>query len=248
MKLSLVITFLNEESTILKLLESIEESSKLPDEVVLVDGGSTDSTVRIIRKYLESNSRFSKNTKLLQKEGNRAKGRNYGVENSGGDVILFTDAGCLLNMNWVLQISQPFTNREIDVVAGYYKGSPENNFGKSLVPYVLVMPEKLDAQNFLPATRSMAIRKKVFEKIGGFDENLSHNEDYAFAKLLEKENIKSKFQENAIVYWTPRKTVKQAFIMFRRFAYGDIEAGIVRPKVVLLFARYIVFLALLAVL
>lgn len=47
------------------------------------------------------------------------------------------------------------------------------------------------------------------------------------------------FQRKALVFWVPRKNIWQAFTMFCRFAYGDAEAGILRPKVILIYARYV---------
>ena len=126
------------------------------------------------------------------------------------------------------------------MVAGYYKAKASSVFEKSLIPYVLVMPDKVDADNFLPASRSMALKKSIWEKAGKFDEKLSHNEDYAFAKKLKRIRANIVFEGKAIVYWIPRRNIWQAFTMFYRFAYGDAEAGILRPKVILIYARYMV--------
>ncbi len=240
MKTTLIVTVLNEEDSIEQLLDSIAQQSKLPDEIIISDGGSTDRTVEIIKKS-------PLNIKVLIKPGNRAFGRNEAIKAAKNDVILCTDAGCILDKKWVEAIIQPFSKKTIDVVAGYYTGKSETIFQKSLVPYVLVMPDKVDARTFLPASRSVAFRKKIWEKVGGFDEKLSHNEDYAFANLLVEKDASIFFTPDALVYWIPRSTVKSAFIMFYRFALGDIEAKLLRPKVVLILLRYIfAFLFLLS--
>jgi len=241
-KLSLIVTVLNEEKYIGKLIDSISIQTKIPDEIVIADGGSSDNTVASI-KYFVSSIKYKdirKNTrfKIIVRQGNRAVGRNEGIRNSKGDIILSTDAGCILDKNWVKNISEPFRAKEIDVVSGYYKGISKNMFQKSLIPYVLVMEDKIK-EEFLPATRSMAFRKEVWEGVGGFDENLGNNEDYAFANKIKKLGFKIKFVQDAVVNWIPRKNIKQAFIMFFRFALGDIEANILRPKVIFIFLRYI---------
>ncbi|GEM_PF-160307 len=241
-KLSLIVTVLNEEKHIGKLIDSISIQTKIPDEIVIVDGGSSDNTVASI-KYFVSSIKYKdirKNTrfKIIVRQGNRAVGRNEGIRNSKGDIILSTDAGCVLDRNWVKNISEPFKTEKVDVVSGYYRGISENIFQKSLIPYVLVMEDKIK-EEFLPATRSMAFRKEVWEGIGGFDENLGHNEDYAFANNIKKLGFKIKFVQDAVVSWIPRKNIKQAFIMFFRFALGDIEANILRSKVIFIFLRYI---------
>ena len=155
-----------------------------------------------------------------------------------------TDAGCILDKNWIKNISEPFRTKKVDVVSGYHKGISKNIFQKSLIPYVLVMEDKI-TDEFLPATRSMAFRKEVWKKVGGFDENLSHNEDYAFALKIKESKYPIKFKKDAIVYWLPRKNLIDAFIMFLRFAFGDTQANIIRPKVILIFLRYIFALYLI---
>src|SRR3990167_9709391 len=237
MKLSFITTVLNEEGNIEKLLKSLSSQTVLPDEVIIVDGGSSDRTIAEI-KYQISNIKNDVKFKILIKKGNRSVGRNEAIKNARGDIILSSDAGCVLDKNWVKNILKPFENKKNDVVSGYYKGTGETVFEKSLIPYVLVMEDRISPENFLPATRSMAFKKEIWKKAGRFDEKLSHNEDFEFAKRLKKVGANIKFAKDAIVYWRPRKNIKEAFIMFYRFAFGDAEAGIIRPKLIFLFARY----------
>ncbi len=238
MKISFVTTVYNEEKTIGALLDSLFKQTIMPDEVVIVDGGSSDRTVANI-KYQKSRS------KILIKKGNRAVGRNEAIKNSGNEIIVCSDAGCVLDKNWVKNIIEPFNDPKVDVVAGYYKGNAKTIFEKCLIPYVLVMPDKVDENNFLPATRSMAFKKSVWKKVGGFDEKFSNNEDYVFAKSLKKINANIVFEKEAIVYWMPRDNLLDAFAMFYRFAKGDSESRIFRPKVILIFLRYIIVLSVL---
>lgn len=243
-KKSLIVTIFNEENVIGAFLNSISLQETIPNEVVIVDGGSFDCTKKVVSDYIRNNTskiRF----RFYIKKGNRSVGRNEAIRKAKGDIILITDAGCILDKNWVKNITKPFQDQKVDVVAGYYRAKAKTIFQKCLVPYVLVMPDKVDPDKFLPATRSMAIRKSAWKEIGGFDERYSHNEDYVFANRLKDSGKKIIFIKNAIVYWIPRNTFKEAYVMFRRFAYGDMEAGIVRDKVLLLFARYTLLIYLL---
>ncbi len=251
MKISFITTVFNEEKTVSALLDSLAEQSRMPDEVIIVDAMSTDNTVESIKYYVSSikgKERFKKITfKIIEKRGNRAVGRNEAIKKATGNIIVCSDAGCVLDKDWVKNITAPFSDPTTDVVAGYYAGKAETVFKKCLVPYVLVMPDRVDPKNFLPATRSMAFRKSVWEKVGGFPEEYSHNEDYVFAKKLKNIGAHFVFAKDAIVYWKPRKNLQQAFVMFFRFAYGDAQARILRPKVAFLFARYLLgFLLLLS--
>jgi glycosyltransferase involved in cell wall biosynthesis len=238
LKTTLICTVLNEENNIGKLIDSIAKQSILPNEVIIVDGGSEDNTLDILNnKKIQFSKLF--NIRVIIKKGNRSMGRNEAIKESSNEIILSTDSGCTLDKNWIKNILKPFKDKSVDVVAGYYKGKEENIFQKCLVPYVLVMDDKVNPKEFLPATRSMVFKKSVWEKIGRFDQSLSHNEDYAFANNLKNKEIKIIFARNAIVYWFPGKDIFQAFKMFFRFSLGDIQAKILRPKVVYLILRYI---------
>lgn len=247
MKVSFIATVFNEEGTINNFLKSIVLQSRLPDEIIIVDGGSSDRTVASIKYYVLSMGKNFRNTrfKVLIKKGNRAVGRNEAIKNSSNEIIICSDAGCVLDENWVKNIIKPFENTKVGVVAGYYKGDSKNIFQKSLIPYVLVMPDKI-SDNFLPATRSMAFRKSIWKKAGEFPEEFSNNEDYVFAKKLKKIKAIIVFEKKAIVYWKPSNNIRDAFVMFYRFAKGDSESRILRPKVILIFVRYFVCLILLS--
>jgi glycosyltransferase involved in cell wall biosynthesis len=244
MKTSFIVTVFNEEENVEKLLESLLAQTKMPDEVVVVDGGSFDETVRKIEmckhKFVKRDVKF----RVITKRGNRSEGRNEAIKNSTGDIILCSDAGCVLSKNWVESISQPFEDG-VDVVSGYYKGLSKTLFQKCLAPYVLIMPDRLDPKNFLPATRSVAFTRSIWDKIGRFDEKLSNNEDYAFSRKLKKSGARMVFKKSAVVYWIPRKNFSEAFVMFFKFAKGDAESLSFRPKVLLIFLRYLLGILLL---
>lgn len=238
MKISFIATVLNEEDNVAQFFHSIVNQSRKADEIIIVDGGSTDSTVSKI-------SSFGTKIKLIIKKGNRAVGRNEAMRQATGDIIVCSDAGCILDKNWIKEITKPFNKLDVDVVSGYYKGKPSNSFERCIIPYFLVMEDRVNENNFLPATRSMAFRKSIWERVGGFPEKFSNNEDYIFAKKLKKIKAKIVFKQDAIVYWLPKKNFAEAATAFYRFALGDAESRIFRPKVIILFMRYFIGLILL---
>lgn len=237
-KTTFIVTVFNEEQTIEELLDSLFSQTQKPDEIVIVDGGSSDKTVLKIKNYKPKSKGIKIPLKVSVKKGNRSVGRNEAIKQSKNEIILCSDSGNILDKNWIKNIVKPFTDKKTDVVAGYYKGRAKTVFQQCVIPYALVMPDKVNPNDFLPATRSVAFTKSIWEKVGGFDESLSHNEDYIFARALKEKGANIVFNKDAVVYWMPRNNIKQTFIMLWRFAFGDSEAGIFRTNVLLLFARY----------
>lgn len=235
-EVTVIVTILNEEQTIADLIKSLAEQTVKPLAVVIVDGGSSDKTEVVLRDCLNKYENIK--IHFFKKVGNRSVGRNFAVEQSPTSLIACTDAGCVPENNWLENLLKTYKSTEKAVVAGYYKGSYETTFQRAVIPYALVMPGSVDRENFLPATRSLLFEKSVWEQLGGFDESLGDNEDYAFAKLIQKRKIPIAFAADAVVSWQPRRTLRDFYKMIFRFARGDIQAKIVRPKVVVIFVRY----------
>ena len=125
--ISLVTTFKNEENSISVFIESILNQSVLPDEIILVDGGSTDKTIEIVEKHIIRDLRI----KLISKVANRSVCRNTGIEYAVGDIIAMTDAGCILSKDWIKFLTAPFKNDPtIDVVGGYWNLKQKTYFKK----------------------------------------------------------------------------------------------------------------------
>lgn len=231
MKTSFVATVLNEESTIDTFIRSILHQSKKADEIIIVDGGSNDKT----RGKLKAHKKVT----LLSKNGNRSKGRNFGITHAKGDIILVSDAGCTLEKDWIKTITAPFHDGSIDVVSGYYRPITNSIFEKSLATYTCVMPDKVDPNNFLPSSRSVAFRKTAWEKVGGYPEYLNTCEDLVFVSNMKRNGFKFVFSKSAIVYWPQRKNITEAFQQFYTYAKGDGMARYFRRSTPFLFLRYI---------
>ncbi len=232
-KVSVILTVLNEVGLIDQTIQSLLHQTQKPAEIVVVDGGSTDGTWEYLKNLQKIRS--------YQISSNRSVGRNVAISKARYPIIAITDVGCIPKSDWLEKLTQPFSDKTVEVVSGFYQGVSKNIFEKSQIPYVLVMPDRADKTEFFPATRSMAIRKSVFEKTGGFNPELNYSEDFELAHRLKKMGVHVVFAKGAVVGWAPRKSLKEAFWMFLFFAIGDIKAGIIRPNVRLLFIRYFVF-------
>ena len=219
---SVCITVLNEESVITTLLDLLISQTIEPNEIIIVDGGSTDKTVEIIKHYQKK----FKYIKLLKQKSNRARGRNLAVDVAKNEIIVMTDAGCYPSKNWLENITKPFENKNIDVVAGFYEMTYKNKLQKAESFFLGVLPNKY-SMSFLPSTRSIAFKKEIWEKVGGFSENLDQAaEDTMFNYQLIKQNAKFARVKNAIVEWGMPETLKEYFFKIFTYAKSDAQTKI----------------------
>lgn len=242
-QISLIITAKNESETISRLLESIANQTRKPDEVIISMAGENENypSLRQAQGKLSLGvTNLTVKIITLHGDANRAVGRNKAIEVAKYEHILITDAGCRLKETWVEEMEKGF--EKADVVAGFYEGEYENLFEKCELPYVLVMPDKINRKTFLPATRSMGITKRVWTKVGKFNEKYRYAEDYEFARRIQKLNITIQVVPEAIVYWRPRKNLSSFARMLYEHAFGDGYSQTYRPKVATIFVRYMLFI------
>jgi len=222
MKTSIVITVFDEETNIAKLLKSLQSQTIRPDEIVIVDGGSRDKTVEIIRHFQKKDKRI----KLLIEKCSRAKGRNLGIDIARNEIVALTDAGCVAHKNWFERIIKPFENKEVDMVGGFYKMTGKTAFQKALSFFLGVPPSQFDV-NFLPSTRSVAFKKELWLKVGGFPEKLTDTaEDTVFNYKVVQSGANIARVKNATVEWGMPRTLEKAFNKMFLYAKGDAKSKI----------------------
>lgn len=244
MRVSVCVTTFNEEGTIKALIDSLLRQTIKPAEIILVDGGSKDKTVEIVRKY----QKISPGIRLFVRRASRVKGRNIAVAKARANVIAMTDAGCVAEATWLEKITAPLTDRQTDIVAGFYEMRTNSTFQKAASVFLGVRPEKF-TKNFLPSARSMAFRKRLWKRVGGFPEKLHDTaEDTMFNYKCVKVCARFARVKSAVVEWGVPATLGEVLHKMYHYAKGDAKTKIWwhpakglashNIKVVSIFGRY----------
>jgi len=225
MKVSVCITIFNEEKSIARLLDSLLVQTKKPDEIVIIDGGSKDKTIKIVKHYQKKERRI----KLISEPGSLSHGRNVSIELARNDVVALTDASCVARKDWLELITEPFKHKYVGLVAGFYDMCASTPLNESLNVFLGVPSERFDPTSFIPSARSVAFRKDIWERVGGFDERLDKaGEDTKFFYQCVKAGVKIVRVKQARVEWEESADMSffDAIKKFKQYAKGDAQAKI----------------------
>lgn len=218
-RVSLCATLLDEADSVGAWLDSIFAQSRLPDEIVLCDGGSGDGTIEQIERRAAQDPRV----RLIVAPGtNVAEGRNAAIEAASGPAIAVTDAGTVLDPEWLERLVAPLEQDPgLAVSAGFYRPAGRNAFERVLATAITPRRRDLPADGFPPSSRSVAFRRSWWERVGGYPDWLRAGEDLVFDYRLREAGARFAFAPDAIVSWYPRPGLGEFFAKYRKYARGD---------------------------
>ncbi len=213
MKVSVVVTVMNEAGSIVEFLESLARQTRTPDELVIVDGGSTDGTVERIRSF------DALPITLIQKKCNIARGRNIGIRSAQHELIAITDAGCRIAPDWLANISADLDSA--DVVVGNYRPAIACLFDACQYSLTSLFGSDKSLETFTISSRSLAFRRSVWQSVGGYPEWLDYSEDAYFHDQIRSRGFRVVFRADAFVEWSQRPTPSAVFLQYFRYMRGE---------------------------
>ncbi len=243
MRVSLVLTVLNEAGSLPAVFETLLAQTRPADEIVIVDGGSTDGTLDLL-----SASRAYLPLRVIERPGaNISQGRNAAIAAATGDVIAVTDAGVRLPVDWLEHLVAPFADGAVSHVAGFFVSDPRTVFETALGAATLPDVDEIRPETFAPSSRSVAFRKPVWAQAGGYPEWLDYCEDLVFDFNVRKLAGPFVFAPRACVSFRPRPTLEAFFNQYYRYARGDGKADLFLRRHLVRYATYLVGLPLIVI-
>ncbi len=213
MFLSIVIPAYNSQDTIIPLLESIRKSQKVnfkEVEVIVVDDASTDRMVEEIKKY--NGYKHYNGYKIIELKKNQgpAAARNIGVKYAKGKVVLFLDSDVLVYKNTLFEIMRSFKNDpDLYALTGVWD---KRQYSRKFFPKFKALRDwsywinERDPKNYyyLFSTRVAAIKRDLFQRLGGFDTTYKH-------ALVEDIELTYRIARRYAVVFNPKVIVHHEF-------------------------------------
>ena len=193
MAISIIVPAYKAERTIGACLEALLRQKPNDCEIIVV---ADDESREAIRALAEP-----RGARVLTPNHGAAAARNLGAENARGDLVLFVDADCVPDKNWIQAMTAPFADPQI-VGAGGMKQTKQ----RGIVPRFIQMEfdyrydneRNLRYIDFVDSGTA-AYRRAIFLENGGFDTHLSDAEDVDLSYRLSELGYRMAFVENAVV-------------------------------------------------
>jgi glycosyltransferase involved in cell wall biosynthesis len=230
MKVTLIATVLNAGEHVGGFLASIAAQTRRPDEVVIVDGGSTDGTLEALRA--------AEHVTVLEAPGaNIARGRNVAVAAATHDVLAVADADCTYDPGWLEHLLGPI-EAGADVSMGRTDPIVDGFLAACTTGAIPSATEAVEESTFMPSARSVAFRRDAIEAVGGYPEWLAIGEDMWVNHRWRERGLDMRLAPEAVAGWQPRPTLTATWDQYFRYARGDAQAGLYPERHALRVATY----------
>ena len=217
--ISIVIRALNEAEHLPALMNSIAAQTLPPDEVILVDSGSTDGSVRIAEEF------GSNIVHIPPGEFTFGRALNWGCEAAKGELLVFVSAHVYaLSPTWLADLVEPFKDERVGLSYGGQTGDHRSNFAEiQLLKRWFPDEQTLDQQNPFCNNANCAIRRSLWSE-NPYDESLPGLEDMAFARSIREAGHRIAYVPQARIAHVHEEALRQTFNRYRReaMAYQNI--------------------------
>jgi GT2 family glycosyltransferase len=231
-RLSIVIPVLNAARTLPRTLEALTALDPAPDEIVLVDNGSTDDTPRRLQAYAAAAR--ADVVVLRESRPGASVARNTGARAASGDIVVFTDADCCPRADWLAAVREPLADATVGAVAGRLATTPPRGVVETFGSLFTLQAPAAPARHtrWTPwaggfPTANLAVRRDLLGRVGGFDESVAiYGEDYDLCARL--------YAAGAAIVYTPDAVVEHQHrvalgpMLRQAFGFGRSQAWLMR--------------------
>lgn len=227
LNISVICPIYQEGKFISCFLESIiaQDCEKENLEVLLIDGMSTDGTRDIISEYSQKFPYFH----LIDNPMHTVPfALNSGIQKATGDIIIRLDAHCKYPQNYISKLAKQLIELDADNVGGLWHTIPANDSTEAISvaecsshPFGVGGSEHKIGTNTIHQADTVPFgcyKRKVFDEIGLFDEELTRNQDDEFNGRLIKNGGKIYIIPDIIIEYTARENLKKMRKMY--YQYG----------------------------
>lgn len=209
---TVVVPVYNGGEPLKRLLEAFTHQTLPPDEVLIVDDGSTDGSGQAALAWSMDHPCL-KVSVIYQANQGPASARNNGARAGKGDLVVFIDSDCVPFPDWLEKMTAPFADSAVAGVQGAYRCTQKEwiaRFSQLEIEERYERMSRSDSIDFI-GTYSAAYRRDLFAGDGGFDTRfpMASGEDAEFSFRLAGQGLRLVFEPRAVVYHAHPDTLRR---------------------------------------
>jgi GT2 family glycosyltransferase len=211
---SVIVPFFNAQDTISDCFSSLAAQKDTPKEVLMIDNASTDRSKDIVRARIEKENDPAFRLMSESKKGPSAA-RNTAARNARGSWLLFTDSDCIADPAWAHCFLRQAEQGRLGAIAGSIKPAEAGNVVQKFQSLFSLQEQEREEtfssytiDSGLFPTANLAVKKEVFDHIGGFDECLHVGEDHDLCARIYKAGYRIRTAPDAVVFHVHTRKLK----------------------------------------
>lgn len=231
MKLSIIIPVYNRPDEIDDLLSSLSSQTHYYKdyEVIVVEDGSTIDCESVVYRH-GYNIRDLRYIKVPN--GGPSRARNIGAREARGEYLVILDSDVILPEQYIEEVIRGLEHTGADAFGGPDAAAPNFSAMQQAVSYAMtsifttggIRGGSAEAmEQFKPRTFNMGVRRQLFERLGGFSEDMRYGEDIDFSLRMIKAGARVVLLPKAFVYHKRRATLEQFFQQVRHSGQARVE-------------------------
>ncbi len=224
---SVLVPCFNEERVITRTIDSILDSDYLFYEIIIIDDGSTDGTVELLKNRYATTKQV---TIVTKQNGGKASALNLGIEKSHGIYVMGLDADTTILPNTLSKMMRHFYDPEVSGVAGNVQVGNDNNFitKNQRLEYILGQNcdkfgmQLLNCITVIPGALGVW-KKSVVQEIGGYQcDTLAEDTDLTLRLLKHKGKVV--YESHALSITEAPETLRSLYKQRFRWQYGTLQS------------------------
>jgi len=223
MKVSIIVPVYNEEKTITDCLESLKKQTYKDFEIIIVDDGSSDKTLEVLKK---SGIKF-----YQQEHLGPGAARNLGAKHAKGEILVFVDADMTFDKNFIRKLIDPII--KVKAIGTFSKEELVANVGNPWADcwsinegWPVGRRHPKNYPNKQPVFR--AILKKEFERVGGFNSSIGYTDDWTLTRKLGVQAVNA---PGAVFYHQNPSSLKEVYNQSRWIGKNEFRTGNLTRKI-----------------
>ena len=216
-KVSIIVAARNNEETIEECLKAVLAQTYPEDsiEVIVMDGGSKDATVKIAEKYP---------VKVFSIRLNAPAAYNYAMKIAIHPILGFVDADAKVEKDWLKKLVPRLDEPKVAGVSGNIETwNSENPWARSIGYELKTRYSRIGKYTGRIATMNLLLKKRVIEEVGGFDEKLPSQYDTEFGFRISARGYRIAYEPSATCYHFNSPTVRAYFRQQMQYGKNTIK-------------------------